>query len=538
MEWVGGNMMMPAAADEPELYETFFWLNADGDLLGTATYVAREMPDRLADSYVATVESPEVGVPHVPARIRVASEQHAAALRRAVGPETEVVCAPTPEVEPVRISLAAYLEKVGSEPDETYLSPGIGEEVVAGLFRAATRFHAAAPWKQLPADQTTASVSIKALGVRRAALVVLGHDGKQPGIQLAQDEAGASALRALLAEREGEGGGLELEDLEDEDDAIPPHLALELVRGADLEPSRRKEIAKHGWPVAGPAAYPELSAFDEDGLLRPASARELAVMEALATALAELVEKKPELVPVLAEQEPFEHAVKVETSRGVVTVELSTALADEGDVDEPEDDDDDAVDDLLERFRASPEHARLKEHHDWASLMLEHARAFFGIRVDELTPVIVEDIVFSSFPSKVSCPPEVAGSLVAELRAFFAFLERERLCPEAGACGRLFDDKAEDTLRDRLSDPRSFGMTKSMIMAGIEAGYDLSTEEGLAAWLGEANEMLDAPGGGAPRHLRAVPAPSSAARTPKKTAKKKAERKKAKAARASRKKKR
>jgi len=519
-------MMMPAAADEPELYETFFWLNAEGDLLGTATYVASEMADRLADSYVATVESPEIGEPHIPERIRVASEEHAAALRRTVGPETEVVCAPTPEVEPVRISLAAYLEKVGSEPEETYLSPGIDAEVVASLFRAMARLHAAEPWKQLPADQTTASVSIKQLGVRRAALVVVGHDGKLPGLMLFPDEASASEMRALMA--------AEQTGAEDET-PIPSHLALELVRGAELETSRRKEIAKHGWAVAGPTAYPELSVFDEDGMLRPPSVRELAVIEAIATALVDLVEKNPELLPVLAKQEPFEHVVEVPTARGVVSVELSPAIAGEDDAHEPEDVARAAAEDLLEQFHASPEHAKVKEPHDWASLMLEHAHAFFGVRVDELTPVIVEDIVFFSFPSKVSCPPEVAGSLVTELRAFFAFLERERLCPEAAACGRLFDDDAEDTLRDRLADPRSYSMTKAMIMAGFEAGYDLSTEEGLAAWLGQASDMLEG-GNGEPRQLRAVPSPSARSRPP--SPKKKAERKKAKTARAGRKKKR
>jgi hypothetical protein len=297
-------MTMPAAPDSPETYETFFWLNGEGDLLGTATYIAAEMADRLADSYVATTESPEVGMPHVPARIRVASEAHAAALRRAVGPETEVVCAPTPEVEPVRISLAAYLDKVGSPVEESYLSSTIGPEVVAGLFGAAARLYVAAPWRQLPSDQAVASVSIRALGVRKAALVVPGKDGSVPGVLLFSNGASVSDYRRILLE---EPGG------EDEAAPIPPHVGLEFARGADIDPGRRKEIAKHGWKVAGPVAYPEINAIDEDGMMRPATSRELAVLESIASALVRIVEEQPALLPRLANGEPFQHSVDVET---------------------------------------------------------------------------------------------------------------------------------------------------------------------------------------------------------------------------------
>ncbi len=538
VEWVGGNMMMPAAADDPEIYETFFWLDAHGDLLGTATYVARDMPDRLADSYVATTESPEVGEPHVPARIRVASEAHAAALREAVGPETEVVCAPTPEIEPVRISLAAYLDKVGSqsEEEESYLSSGVDAATVASLFRAAAALYVVAPWRTLPNDEAIAAVSIRALGVRNGTLVVFGREGGCPGIQVFPDQAGAEEYRRLTVEPV---------DPEEGDGPIPPHIGLELTRGADLDPGQRKEISKHGWKVAGPVAYPEISAFDEDGMLRRATGREHAVLEAVATALVEVVEKHPAVARAIADGKPFEHSVDVETSRGKVTVALS-------DLDAVEEDDADREEEaraederILDRFEASPEYARIQAPNDWAALMLEHTHNTFGVGVTDLTPMIVEETVFESFPEKVACPPEVARSIVDEMRAFFAFLEREGHCPDAASCGRLFDEKAERTLEERLSDPRNFGMTKTMMIAGIEAGYDLSTEEGMAAWLGKANDMLlgDGPASASasskssPSRPSSKSSPSSAsARRPPSDPAKKAKRKKQKASRASRKK--
>lgn len=337
-----------------------------------------------------------------------------------------------------------------------------------------------------------------------------------------------------------------LDEPDDEDEPVPPHISLELERGADVEPSRRKEIAKHGWTVAGPAAYPVISVFDEDGLPRPPSARELAVMEALAQALVTLSETKPDVLRAIADGDAFDTTIDVETSRGAVTVELR-ALTDAeredatfADLEEPDEAGAEearaAAEEILQRFRKSPEGARLAEHHDWPGLLMEHARAFFGVTVQELTASVVEDIVFASFPQKVSCPPEVAGSIVDELRAFFAFLEREQLCPEAAACARLFGKDAEKKLRDGLSDPRSFGMAKTMIMAGLEAGYDLSTEEGMAAWLGEANEMI-AGESAAPPRLRSVPTGAQVKSASSSSRKKdKSKRNKSKAARASRKK--
>ncbi len=535
VEWVGGSMVMPTADDASETFETFFWLNARGDLLGTTTYVTSRMAESLAESFRETTASPGVGEPHVPARIRVESEEHASALRRAVGPGTEVVCAPTPETEPVRISLAAYLDKIGSAAEETYLTSGIEPEAIARFFRAVARLYVAAPWRQINEDQTSASVTITTLGVRRASLTVLGNDGSPPGLLLFHDERSAMEYRIML------------DEADDEDEPVPPHIALALERGADVEASLRKEIAKHGWTVAGPAAYPAISVFDEDGLPRPPSARELATMEAVAQALVILAETKPEALRAMADGDAFDTTTEVETSRGVVTVELR-ALTDEereaasyADLDEPDEAGAEearaAAAEILRRFRKSPEGARLKQHHDWPGLLLEHARAFFGASVQELTSSVVEDIVFASFPQKVSCPPEVAGSIVEELRAFFAFLEREQLCPEAAACARLLGKDAEKKLRDGLSDPRSFGMAKTMIMAGLEAGYDLSTEEGMAAWLGEANDMF-AGEDAAPPRLRSVPtgaqvkSSSSSSSSHKKD---KAKRNKSKAARASRK---
>jgi len=83
----------------------------------------------------------------------------------------------------------------------------------------------------------------------------------------------------------------------------------------------------------------------------------------------------------------------------------------------------------------------------------------------------------------VTCPPDAAASVVDELRAVFAFLEREALFPRHPRV-RASSGRTPRRRFEKLSDPRSFGAVKTVMMAGHEAGFDLSTEEGLAAWLG------------------------------------------------------
>src|SRR4029079_17927966 len=73
---------------------------------------------------------------------------------------------------------------------------------------------------------------------------------------------------------------------------LAPVLSLSYERGADLDPSLRKEISAHHWEVAGPLAYPVLTMMDGDLVTRGPTPSEVAVMEAATLALGELVEKK------------------------------------------------------------------------------------------------------------------------------------------------------------------------------------------------------------------------------------------------------
>jgi hypothetical protein len=59
----------------------------------------------------------------------------------------------------------------------------------------------------------------------------------------------------------------------------------------DLPPSMRREAVKHGWPVAGPDAYPRVMHTYPDGVPRPLSERDVRIASSSAAAVAAFFRK-------------------------------------------------------------------------------------------------------------------------------------------------------------------------------------------------------------------------------------------------------
>ncbi len=57
---------------------------------------------------------------------------------------------------------------------------------------------------------------------------------------------------------------------------------------------------------------------------------------------------------------------------------------------------------------------------------------------------------------------------------------------------RVLDDKAAPRLQKELGDPANFGIAKSMVMMGLERGFDMTSQEGMEAWMKTYNAELAA----------------------------------------------
>ncbi|MBK6847860.1 MAG: hypothetical protein IPG96_10075 [Proteobacteria bacterium] len=491
IEWVGGLVVLPATVTgegEPYRPEALFWVSAKGAILGSTVGKPGELLGQASESLRGTIVRPSWGRPHAPGRVRVASPELAAALREG-HPGLDVVCGPTPEIDVVRASLLETMD-ADAENDQSYLSAEVGPEAIAAFFRAAAGFFRAAPWKTVPIDQSLLAVNIEQLGVKEAALLIMGQQGENLGfVFFAKLDHFEAYLDGAEAIQRGE------------EPAVPPHLALSFDHRSEVSAELLQEIAEHQWEVAGAAAYPWLAVVDEEVGVRPATAAEVTLAEAIALALPQLLSETEALLAVWKGAEPLVRSVSVRTHAGAVEVSLRIpyeqvhgeqrprdallaalfALARDGQDIDPE-----ArrplEQELLRRFLAAPE-GKAPTDVRWCHLVMDLAADYFGATIATLGAPELRELVFEITPRQVTIDASAAGGLVASQHAFYAFLERECGLEQAEACVRVLAGDAVERLQAALANPSMFGMAKSIMMAGRDAGFDMGTQEGIEAWM-------------------------------------------------------
>jgi hypothetical protein len=148
---------------------------------------------------------------------------------------------------------------------------------------------------------------------------------------------------------------------------------------------------------------------------------------------------------------------------------------------------------LMEEFAASPEAQPLIEQHGkvgWAAMMMDYAFSYIGSSVPKLSVADCNEVVFDLFPRKVSTEAETAFEIIAELRAFWDFVYRQYGMANARAIRATLTDNAVARLKAALSNPRNFGPAKSFVMAGMQAGFDMTTQEGAEAFQAVYNAAI------------------------------------------------
>lgn len=489
--WVGGIFAMPAhvtGEGDPYRPESLLWLGAQGEVLGHTVGKPGELVERACESLRSTIARPLMGRPHAPDRLRVASAELAEVLRAGF-PELEVVCAATPEIDEV---IAAMREqgKDRAELLQTYRPSAVEPAAIAAFFRAAAALYRARPWEIVPSGESIFSISIEKLGVTAAALSVVGQMGQSLGLIRFASAADFDAF--LEAAGELEPGA---------SPSIPRHFALTFERGAELSAALRQEIAEHHWELADASAYPWLVTIEADLVARPPTTEELAIAEAIALALPKVLEEKQALLAAWDGGEPVVRTIVVTTHSGEVEVSLRVPyevepsraglphdvlsdlfeLGQEGEEIDPE------VrqplqEELAQRFAASPE-AKALDDVQWCHLVMDLAAENFNATIATLGARELREILFEIIPTAVSIHASAASGIIEETRAFYAFLGREYALEQAGACLRVLGGDAVKRLEAALSDTSKFGLAKSLLMSGREAGFDIDSKEGLEEWM-------------------------------------------------------
>lgn len=473
-EWVGGIVGLPSyVSGEGEPYRPSALLLVEPDsgvIVGTELARPDDVLARAPQMFMDAASAPLVGAPRAPARLRVAAPELYAALRDRVG-DVDVVLAPTPELDPVAESLRAAMTVADSGDGGTNIGPDMTPDDLAHMFRAAARLYRLQPWQTFPPDGF-ASIICEALGIVDGALCVVGQQGESYGLTLFRTPADAVAFVEETTALERDPG---------RKPSLPAHILISYDGDELVGPQAMREAREHGWELAGPRAFPTAVFVDTDLAARGLTRAELAGATAVMEAIADFIEAEPGLASAWDDYEPLDWRSEVATAVGTVEVQLAAPLwLPEGE--------ELARAQVLDRFADSPEAS--PELIGWAEMLIDYASSYCGDELWALTPAELDELLFEVFPRKVSVEPEEAGSIVGAARAFLAFAARELGSRQARVCLDRLAPDAERRLARELADPQNFGMAKSIFMAGKSAGHDMTSQDGLNAWMNVVNSRF------------------------------------------------
>ena len=148
---------------------------------------------------------------------------------------------------------------------------------------------------------------------------------------------------------------------------------------------------------------------------------------------------------------------------------------------------------LMEQFTASPEGQAIIQtgtELGWAGAMIHYAINYPGATPPTMTTSDLEEVVFGLFPRKVITERGDGAEIIHELQAFWQFLQRVYQLPQANQMLALLTPQAARRLEQALQEPANFGMAKSFVLMGQEAGFDMESPEGMRAWVEAYNATV------------------------------------------------
>lgn len=174
---------------------------------------------------------------------------------------------------------------------------------------------------------------------------------------------------------------------------------------------------------------------------------------------------------------------------------------------------DEYIPELLEVFGNSPEGQAYLETlpepgyaGDWIGNLIYFGYAYLEITLPKMKERDVEEILLGLFPRKISLmDPDEAEQAIPELIAFWQFMQREYKHRSSKKI-LAFLQKIHPTFKDRMNDPRNFGIAKSFMMAGQAAGFDMTTQAGVEAYQQQYNQQIRETGA-PPPGFPALPSP-------------------------------
>jgi tetratricopeptide (TPR) repeat protein len=280
-------------------------------IIGQEMTVDPPSPDMVFDELARAIESPLAGAAHRPSEIQVIESP----LWETIQPHLEEIgidCIFRNELDEISYIQEQMHQMFLSEQSTPGLLelPGMGERPVRGLYAAAAEYYRRAPWRTV-SQETVIEVDCSAIrGFRSHPIyaVVMGQGHLMQGLALYDTLDGI-----LIMQRRPSA-------LDDDSVApMPRSMSLSFSEAFEIAISDLLACEEHGWPVAGPEAYPLMMCVGKSSgsalsLPEPAEVR---AVEACLLAIPRFVEKHDLRGQAVSE------AVTVETSAGPLKLKLS-----------------------------------------------------------------------------------------------------------------------------------------------------------------------------------------------------------------------
>jgi hypothetical protein len=122
--------------------------------------------------------------------------------------------------------------------------------------------------------------------------------------------------------------------------------------------------------------------------------------------------------------------------------------------------------------------------------MIHYAITYPGVTPPTMTTGDLEEVLYDLFPRKVITERGDGAEIIQELRAFWRFLQRVYQLPQARQMLARLTPQAARRLERELQEPVNFGMAKSFVLMGKEAGFDMESPEGMRAWVEAYNATV------------------------------------------------
>jgi hypothetical protein len=251
----------------------------DDLVLGHQLAPERPPAEWLWEAVLQAVRRPAMGSPHRPGLIEVASAEQ----RQALLPHLEragIECVVSERLEfldTVLLDMGQHLSGQGDLPS-LLDAPGMEPAQVGGFYAAAAEFYRRRPWQQVPGD-TPIKVECDKFQSGPWYAVVMGQSGVQQGVAIYEDLV---ALHGMIS------GGRS----EEENSRGMSALSLMFSEAFEIAVRDLDAAERHGWPVAGPEAYPLVLRVNPGLAMRPPLVWELELLEGCLRAIPEFLAKK------------------------------------------------------------------------------------------------------------------------------------------------------------------------------------------------------------------------------------------------------